>query len=86
MGHLDLNAARAFVRVVQEGSFRGAARALEMPKTTLSRKVAELEDQLGVQLLARTTRALALTDAGSAFVEEAEGAIARLDAAEARVT
>lgn len=86
MGHFDLNAVRVLVRVVQEGSFRSAARALGMPKTTVSRKVAELEEQLGVQLLQRTTRTLALTDAGSAFVEEAEGAIARLDAAEAAVT
>lgn len=86
MGHFDLNAAWVLVRVVQEGSFRSAARALGMPKTTVSRKVAELEEQLGVQLLQRTTRTLALTDAGSAFVEEAEGAIARLDAAEAAVT
>lgn len=86
MGHFDLNAALVLVRVVQEGSFRSAARALGMPKTTVSRKVAELEEQLGVQLLQRTTRTLALTDAGSAFVEEAEGAIARLDAAEAAVT
>jgi len=84
-GHFDLNAALVLVRVVQAGSFRGAARALGMPKTTVSRKVAELEEQLGVQLLQRTTRTLALTDAGSAFTEEAEGAIARLDAAEAAV-
>jgi DNA-binding transcriptional LysR family regulator len=85
-GQLDLNAARVLVRVVQEGSFRGAARALGMPKTTVSRKIAELEEQLGVQLLQRTTRTLALTDAGAAFVEEAEGAITRLEAAEAAVT
>ncbi len=86
MGQFDLNAALVLVRVVQAGSFRGAARALAMPKTTVSRKVAELEEQLGVQLLQRTTRSLALTDAGAAFVEEAEAAIARLEAAEAAVT
>jgi DNA-binding transcriptional LysR family regulator len=86
MGQLDLNAARVLVRVVQEGSFRDAARALGMPKTTVSRKVAELEEQVGAQLLQRTTRTLALTDAGAAFVEEAEGAIARFEAAEAAVT
>jgi len=86
MGHLDLNAAWVLVRVVQHGSFRSAARALGMPKTTVSRKVAELEAHLGVQLLQRTTRTLALTDAGAAFVEEAEGAIARLEAAEAAVS
>ena len=68
-GHFDLNAARVLVRVVQEGSFRGAARALGMPKTTVSRKVAELEEQLGAQLLQRTTRTLALTDAGAAFID-----------------
>jgi DNA-binding transcriptional LysR family regulator len=86
MGQFDLNAASVLVRVVQEGSFRGAARILGMPKSTVSRKVAELEEQLGVQLLQRTTRTLALTDAGAAFVEEAEGAMARFDAAEAAVS
>jgi DNA-binding transcriptional LysR family regulator len=85
MGQYDLNAARVLVRVARAGSFRGAARALGMPKTTVSRKVAELEEHFGVQLLQRTTRTLALTDAGAAFVEEADGAIARLDAAEAAV-
>ncbi len=86
MGHIDFNAAFILVRVVQEGSFRSAARALGLPKTTVSRKVAELEEHLGAQLLLRTTRTLALTDAGAAFVEEAEAAIARLEAAEAAVS
>ena len=86
MGHFDLNAAKVLVRVAQAGSFRNAARALSMPRTTVSRKVAELEEQLGAQLLHRTTRTLALTDAGAAFVEEAERAIAHLEAAEAAVT
>jgi DNA-binding transcriptional LysR family regulator len=84
-GHMDLNSALVLLRVVQAGSFRGAARVLGMPKTTVSRRVAELEEQLGVQLLQRTTRTLALTDAGAAFVEEAEGAIAHLEAAEAAI-
>jgi DNA-binding transcriptional LysR family regulator len=84
-GQLDLNAALVLVRVVQAGSFRGAARALGMPKSTVSRKVTELEERLGARLLLRTTRTLSLTDAGAAFVEEAEAAIARLDAAEAAV-
>ncbi len=86
MGQFDVNAARVLVRVVREGSFRAAARALGMPKTTVSRKVAELEEQLGAQLLRRTTRTLALTDAGAAFVEEAEVALAHLEAAEDAVT
>jgi len=56
-----------------------------MPKTTVSRKVSELEAQLGVRLLQRTTRRLSLTDAGLAFAEEAEAAIARLEAAQEAV-
>ncbi|MEB3323940.1 MAG: LysR family transcriptional regulator, partial [Cyanobacteriota bacterium] len=68
MGQFDLNAAFVLVRVVQAGSFRAAGEALSMPKTTVSRKVSELEAQLGVQLLQRTTRRLSLTDAGMAFV------------------
>jgi DNA-binding transcriptional LysR family regulator len=86
MGQFDLNAALVLVRVVQAGSFRAAGEALSMPKTTVSRKVSELEAQLGVQLLQRTTRRLSLTDAGMAFVEEAEAAIAKLEAAQEAVT
>ncbi|MEY4431564.1 MAG: hypothetical protein RLZZ533_1500 [Cyanobacteriota bacterium] len=82
MGQFDLNAALVLVRVVQAGSFRAAAQALGMPKTTVSRKVSELEAQLGVRLLQRTTRRLSLTEAGLAFAEEAEVAIARLEAAQ----
>ena len=52
----------------------------------MSRKLAELEEQLGAQLLQRTTRTVSLTDAGAAFVEEAEGAIAQFEAAEQAVT
>ena len=86
MGHLDLNATLVLVRVAQAGSFRSAARLLGMPKTSVSRKVAELEEQLGAQLLHRTTRKLSLTDAGRAFVEEAEAALAHLEAAEHAVS
>jgi DNA-binding transcriptional LysR family regulator len=86
MGQFDLNGALVLVRVVQAGSFRAAAERLGMPRTTVSRKVSELEAQLGVQLLQRTTRRLSLTDAGQAFVEEAEAAIARLEAAQEAVT
>jgi DNA-binding transcriptional LysR family regulator len=86
MGQLDLNAVLVLVRVVQAGSFRAAAAQLGMPKTSVSRKVAELEEHLGAQLLRRTTRSLALTDAGAAFVERAEGALARLEAAEQAVS
>ena len=86
MAQFDLNAALVLVRVVQVGSFRGAAVALGMPATTVSRKVAELEEQLGARLLHRTTRKLSLTDAGAAFVEEAEAAFVRLETAVSTVT
>lgn len=82
MDHLDMNAAIVFVRVAQAGSFRGASKSLGMPKTSVSRKVAELEARLGVQLLRRTTRQVALTDAGLAYVDAAQSAIAHLEAAE----
>ncbi|MFM8680098.1 MAG: LysR substrate-binding domain-containing protein [Alphaproteobacteria bacterium] len=84
-GRSDLNAALVLVRVAHAGSFRNAARALGMPKSTVSRKIAELEARLGARLLLRTTRSLALTDAGAVFVEEAEAALARLEAAESAV-
>lgn len=63
----DLNAVSAFAKVVELKSFRAAAAALGTPKSTVSRKVAELEDALGARLLERTTRSLRLTDAGKAY-------------------
>lgn len=66
---LDANAVSMFVAVVDEGSFIGAARALAIPSSTLSRKLAELEDALGVQLLRRTTRQVGVTQAGRDFYE-----------------
>lgn len=63
----DLNAVVAFAKVVELKSFRAAASALGIPKSTVSRKVAELEDSLGARLLERTTRRLRLTDAGAAY-------------------
>lgn len=86
MAQLDLNAVMVLVRVVEAGSFRGAAARIGMPTSTVSRKVSELEASLGAQLLQRTTRKLALTDAGAAFVEQAEGAIATLEAAQRAVS
>ncbi len=57
-----------FAEVVERGSFAAAGRALGIPKSRLSRRISELEAQLDVRLLQRTTRTLSLTDAGQAFL------------------
>lgn len=64
----DLNDMLYFAEVVERGSFAAAGRALGIPKSRLSRRIAELEAQLGVRLLQRTTRTLSLTEAGQAFL------------------
>ncbi|TPQ28573.1 helix-turn-helix domain-containing protein, partial [Cupriavidus pinatubonensis] len=53
---LDMNDTLVFLKVVESGSFTAAADDLRLPKTTVSRRVRELEQRLGVQLLHRTTR------------------------------
>ena len=63
----DLNDMLYFAEVVDRGSFAGAGRALGVPKSKLSRRVAELEARLGVRLLQRTTRKLSLTEAGERY-------------------
>ena len=68
----DLNALIVFAKVVEANSFSEAARRLMMPTSTVSRRVAELEDQLGVRLLERSTRGLRLTDIGAEILEQAQ--------------
>jgi DNA-binding transcriptional LysR family regulator len=68
---MDLNAIAVFTKVVQAESFTRASRELGMPKSTVSRKVSELEEELGARLLQRTTRKLSLTDVGRTFYEHA---------------
>jgi DNA-binding transcriptional LysR family regulator len=68
----DLNALVIFAKLVEAKSFSEAARRLRMPVSTVSRRVSELEDQLGVRLLDRSTRALRLTDLGSEVLEHAQ--------------
>lgn len=78
----DLNSVRVFTQVVESKTFRAAARVLGMPNSTVSFRVAQLEDQLGERLLERTTRSLRLTDAGAAYYERARGALEALQDAE----
>ena len=65
---MDLNDMLYFAEVVERGGFASAGRALGIPKSRLSRRVAELEARLGVRLLQRTTRKLSLTQVGEAYL------------------
>lgn len=64
----DLNDMLFFAEVAERGSFAAAGRALGLPKSRLSRRVAELEQQLGVRLLHRSTRKLSLTEVGALYL------------------
>lgn len=64
----DLNDMLYFAEVVERGGFAAAGRALGLPKSRLSRRVAELEARLGVRLLQRTTRKLSLTQVGEIYL------------------
>lgn len=87
----DLNEMLIFTRVVQSGSFTAAAQLLDMPKSSVSRKISDLEDRLGARLLQRTTRKLGLTDVGRIYydrcarivgeIEEADQAVGNMQAA-----
>jgi len=78
----DLQAVRLFVQVVDSKTFRAAGVALGIPKSTVSLRVAQLEDQLGERLLERTTRRLRLTDAGESYYRSAVVALEALRDAE----
>jgi DNA-binding transcriptional LysR family regulator len=71
-----------FVRAVETGSFSKAGREAGLSQPSVSRAVAALEDRLGVKLLARTTRQIALTDAGEALLGRARDALTAIDDAE----
>lgn len=68
----DLNDMILFAEVVEHGGFAAAGRALGLPKSRLSRRVAGLEAQLGVRLLQRTTRKLSLTDVGETYLRHCQ--------------
>jgi DNA-binding transcriptional LysR family regulator len=76
---------QAFVAVVESGSFTAAADRLDTAKSAISRRIAALEERLGVQLLRRTTRRLNLTETGRSFYEHSARILADLEEAEAAV-
>ena len=70
---LEPNDLMLFARVADEGSFSRAAERVRLPKSTVSRRIAMLESQLGERLLLRTTRKLTVTDFGTAVQAYVKG-------------
>lgn len=79
MEQLDLNQVRTFVKIVQAGSFTKAAVILRQPKSRVSRRLAALEKDLGIQLIYRTTRQFQLTEVGRQFYERSRNLIEGLE-------
>ncbi|MFV8457012.1 LysR family transcriptional regulator [Vibrio owensii] len=67
--NMNLNDIKVFIYVVEAGSFAGASKFLAMPSTTVSRKIVQLEESLGVKLLHRSTRKLSLTEEGRHYFQ-----------------
>lgn len=82
----QLDAMAVFAHVVEAESFSGAARALGLSKSAVSKRVSRLEDRLGLRLLNRTTRRLSLTEGGAAFYQGCQRVVAEAEAAEQAVT
>lgn len=79
---LDLNDFRYFVEVVDRGGFSAAARALQRPTSTISYRIKQLEQELGLTLLARTSRRVVMTEAGQEFYGHAAATLERAKQAE----
>lgn len=77
----DLNDLYYFVKVVDHGGFTPAGRALGMPKSKLSRRIAALEQQYDVRLLQRTTRHFSVTDTGLEFYQQCQAVLAEVQGA-----
>ncbi len=82
----QLSALKAFCRVVEAGGFSAAAVEINLSHTVMSKQVRQLESLLGVQLLNRTTRKLALTEAGQAYYERARRILDELQEADLAAT
>ncbi|WP_457090104.1 LysR family transcriptional regulator [Microvirga sp. P5_D2] len=81
----NFNDLHIFVRAVDSGGFAAAARHLGVPKSTVSKRVAELEADLGIRLIHRTSRSFVLTDVGKDFYDHARAAVIEAEAAESVV-
>lgn len=82
----DLNDYYYFVQSVDHGGFSATGRALDIPKSTLSRRVIALESRLGVRLIERTSRRFVLTEVGREFYRHAQAMLIEAEAAEEAVT
>lgn len=80
---MDFDAIAVFVKVVEAGGFSAAGRVLNMPKTTVSAKVAALERRLGVSLIQRTTRKIRVTEAGAKYFHHCSNAVREVELGEA---
>lgn len=81
----NFNDLHIFVQAVDNGGFAAAARYLGVPKSTVSKRVAELEADLGIRLIHRTSRSFVLTDVGRDFYDHARAAVIEAEAAESVV-
>lgn len=85
MMRVDLNDYAYFAEVVAHGGFAAAGRALREPKSKLSRRIAGLEERLGLRLIERSSRRFRVTDTGQAFYERCRAILAEAEQAEALV-
>ncbi|MBU2285501.1 MAG: LysR family transcriptional regulator, partial [Gammaproteobacteria bacterium] len=77
-----LDSLRIFVATQRKGSLSAAARSLSLSPATISRRISALEEELGVQLVDRTSRNLKVTEAGQAFLEHSEAVLEAMSQAE----
>ncbi|MCB1776398.1 MAG: LysR family transcriptional regulator [Candidatus Competibacteraceae bacterium] len=78
----DLNDLYYYAQVVEHGGFAPAGRALGIPKSKLSRRIAQLEERLGVRLLQRSTRRFSVTEIGQTYYEHCKAMLVEANAAE----
>ncbi|TQV84708.1 LysR family transcriptional regulator [Exilibacterium tricleocarpae] len=82
---IDLNAMIMFAKVVEAQSYTQAARELGIPKSTISRKISQIEEQLGVRLLQRNSRSLSLTELGSRVYENCVTILHEMESVQATI-